>query len=209
MVTCPCNMWPVHQKLELSSLSWHCANSYELHMYQVADEWCADISGSCYAYIYVNWNASGKQLAENSLAPIFNFTSFQSVYSCLSVYRHNISPRFHHRFLFQLSSLTIKLPFYKNVSILHSMIVQGDIKIYCNNIKHCFFSKSCSPRPQCISLHNSGTKQPITSVVTLLHNWTSISGLISDFIKCGMCRVLVSGPHFVKFLAQKLCRPAN
>jgi len=45
-----------------------------------------------------------------------NFTSFQSVYSCLSVSRHNVSPRFHHRCLFQLSFPTFELSFYKNTS---------------------------------------------------------------------------------------------
>ena len=40
-----------------------------------------------------------------------NFTSFQSVYGCLSVYRHNVSPHFHHCCLLQLSLPTFKLPF--------------------------------------------------------------------------------------------------
>ena len=43
------------------------------------------------------------------------FTCFQSVYGCLSVYRHNVSPHFHNRCLFQLSLATFKLPFYKNM----------------------------------------------------------------------------------------------
>ena len=44
-----------------------------------------------------------------------DFTCFQSVYGCLSVYRHNVSHRIHNRCLFQLSLATFKLPFYKNM----------------------------------------------------------------------------------------------
>jgi len=32
-----------------------------------------------------------------------NFTNFQSVYGCLSVYKHNVSPGFHNYCLSQLS----------------------------------------------------------------------------------------------------------
>ena len=38
-----------------------------------------------------------------------DFTCFQSVYGCLSVYRHNVSHRFHNRCLCQLSLATFKL----------------------------------------------------------------------------------------------------
>ena len=40
-----------------------------------------------------------------------NFTSFQSVHDCLSIYRLNVSLRFHHCCLVQLSLPTFKLPF--------------------------------------------------------------------------------------------------
>ena len=70
------------------------------------------------------------------------FTSFQSVYDCLSVYGHNVSLHFHNRCLFQLSLLTL---FYNNVcilSILHNTVPYGDIKIYHSNIKMlCFLKK--------------------------------------------------------------------
>ena len=52
--------------------------------------------------------------------------------------------------------------------------------------------KSCVPRQQSILLHNLGTKQPIASIfltAAQLNIGISISGLISIFIKCEMCRV--------------------
>ena len=79
------------------------------------------------------------------------FTRFQSIYACLSVYRHNVRT-------------------------------------------HYILSKSCVPRPRCFSFHNSGTKQPITSIfftTTQLNIDIPMSGLISIFIKCGMCRVFI------------------
>ena len=107
-----------------------------------------------------------------------NFTSFQSVYGCLSVYRHNVSPRFHNHCLCnclcQLSSCLF-------VSILRDTIVYGDIEVYCDNVKHCVFSKSCILCPRFISLHNSRTKQPIDLIFSLhasqLHDDILISGL--------------------------------
>ena len=67
-------------------------------------------------------------------------------------------------------------------SILCNTIVNGDIKIYCNIAKStmCFF------------FFNLGTKQPIASIfftATQLNTDMQISGLISIFIKCGMCQV--------------------
>ena len=64
------------------------------------------------------------------------FTSFPSVYGCLSVHRHNVSPCFHNHCLTQLSLPTFKLLFLQqHVSTLRDTIVYRDIKIYGSNLK--------------------------------------------------------------------------
>ena len=65
-----------------------------------------------------------------------DFTSFQSVYGCLSVHKHNISPCFYNRCLSQLSLPTSKLLFFTRTRVnLRNTIVYGDIKIYRRNVK--------------------------------------------------------------------------
>ena len=73
----------------------------------------------------------------DSLVYIYQKTQFHKltvciyIYSCLSVYRHNVSPHFHHHCLFQLYRLSSCL----FVSILRHTIVYGDNKVYRNNVK--------------------------------------------------------------------------
>ena len=69
-------------------------------------------------------------VAIDSLARVFskgNFTSFQSVYGCLSVYRYmyNVSPHFHNCCLSNFLAAFLQ----EHVSILRNTIVYGDIKI--------------------------------------------------------------------------------
>ena len=69
-----------------------------------------------------------------------NFMSFQPVRSCLSVYRHNITPHFNNLCLSQMSLPTFKLPFYKSMCQFYVMWYSTCIwnnKIYCN-IVNCF-----------------------------------------------------------------------
>ena len=69
-----------------------------------------------------------------------NFMSFQPVCSCLSVYRHNITPHFNNLCLSQMSLPTFKLPFYKSMCQFYVMWYSTCIwnnKIYCN-IVNCF-----------------------------------------------------------------------
>ena len=104
------------------------------------------------------------------------FTSFQSVYDCLSVRRHNVSPRVHNRYLSQLSLLTFKLLFYNNMCRFY-VIVYGDIKIYRSNVKTLRFLEPC---PQCFLLRSSGTKQPIASICcTIKHRYTNFRSYVN------------------------------
>ena len=116
------------------------------------------------------------------------FTSFQSVYSSLSVHRHNVSPAFTTT-VFPNCLCRLQGAFLQEcVSILRNTIVYGDIKIYCSNVKHCVFSKSCVPRQRYISFHNSGTNGFHFFTAAQLNINIPISGIILVFIKCRICR---------------------
>ena len=76
------------------------------------------------------WNTGTRCYGQ--LVRVFGFTSFQSVCGCLSVHRHNVSLRFHNRWLSQLSLPTFKLRTCVN---LRDTIVYGDIKIYRSSVR--------------------------------------------------------------------------
>ena len=112
-----------------------------------------------------------------------NFTSFQSVYGCLSVYRHNVSPRFHNHCLLQLSLPTFKLPFrvhftWHNSIWRHwSLLWQRKNTAFC--VRDSFRSITQEPNNQSIWFFHCLT----------IARWYTDFWSISILKKCGMCQV--------------------
>ena len=107
-----------------------------------------------------------------------------------SVSRHNVSPHFHHRCLFQLSLPTFELSFYKtHQSILRNTIVNRDIAIYHKTLHFLENLHSASVMHFTPQLGNQATDRFHFFTVTHLNINIPISGLTSIFIKCGMCWV--------------------
>ena len=101
-----------------------------------------------------------------------DFTSFQSVYGCLSVHRHSVS---------SLRSQLLSFPtVFADFQAAHDHDSIGDI----------IFSRSCVPHLLRILLCSLGTHFFPTAQ---LHIGIPISGLISIFIKCTMCWVFAQG----------------
>ena len=120
------------------------------------------------------------------------FYHFQFINDCLSIHRHNASPRFYNRCLSQPSLSTSRLLFYKNTCKFRNTIVYRDIKIYRSNVKTlCFLEKlsSASATHFALQLGNQATDHFFFSA-TQVHIGIPISGLISIFIKCAVCQVV-------------------
>ena len=101
-------------------------------------------------------------------------------------------PSLSQRCLSQLSLLTFKLLFYNNTSILHNTIVYGDIKIYRSIVKTLRFLEKLRCASMMLyapQLGNQANDCFHFFTVAQLNIDISISGFISIFIKCIMCRV--------------------
>ena len=104
-----------------------------------------------------------------------NFTSFQSVNGCLSVYIHNVNPHFHNccfpNCVCQISSHFLQ----EHMLILLQMIVYGVLKFTVAMQKSWIFLKSCVPHMWCI---HTITWKP--------SNWLIVrpSSLISIYMNC-------------------------
>ena len=120
------------------------------------------------------------------------FTSFQSVYSCLSVYRHNVSPHFHNHCLFQLSS------FHKNTCQFYVTRQYMETR---SNIKTLHFLEKL--RSTSAKAFHSATQEPSNRSLpffSLPHKFyidIQIFSLTSIFIKCNLCRIFTQWVTFL------------
>ena len=122
-----------------------------------------------------------------------DFTSFQSVYGCLFVHRHDVSTRFITPVFPNCLCWLPSCCFTRTHVKLCNTIVYGDIKIYRSKVKS-FSEKNWVLHPPRILVSSLGAKQLITSIFfchTITHWYypVYISGVISIFIKCAICQV--------------------
>ena len=126
------------------------------------------------------------------------FTSFQSIYGCLSVYRHNVSPRSHNRCLSRLSLPTFKLLFH--VLVLRSTIVHRNIKIYSSNVKTLhFLEKLCSASTVLSTLQLWNQQTDCHCCAIKKNSYTNFQSYI-HFIKCRMCQVFAQWVTYYFFV---------
>ena len=176
---------PVNIKFEVEAV---------LSMYshfQLNSDYCTNMSqGACTYCSILNYEAQlcyyNDNISSNSQAGLWNkgmccygqlvcifqrtgFTSFESIYGCLSVYRHNVSHCFHSYCLSQLVLLTFKLliynntyPFYTTQNLpwqLKNIMFSWKVVFH---IHDAFRSITREPRNQSLPFF------------LLPHNWTSI-----------------------------------
>ena len=138
---------------------------------------------------------------------LYAFNNLYSVYACFSVHRHNVRPYFHNCCI----SCLCRLPswfFTKTHANLRDTIVYRDIKIYRSNVKTLRFLEKLRSAPAthfALQLGNQATNRFHFFPAAQLHIGIPLSGLISIFIKCVMCRVKPAYIMPVVIVCMKTC----